>query len=366
MHITEALGGGIQSYLKDVINHQLERGLSIYLIHTLRNTDVGNDEYDNLYGLGENRIVVDGVTNVSLYQDLKTAIQIFLLIKKIKPDVVHLHSSKMGAIGRIIRPVLSKSIRFFYTPHGFSFYKLDIGPAARKIYYLIESLLSIVNCKVICCSNSEYESTKGFFGKKNILIIPNGVSVKDVLPYKKEFTANKSKLIVVTSGRLSYQKNPQMFINVAKKLNNIIDINFVWIGGEINDKTEYVFDFLNSNIRKTGWLSREKSLEVLSSADIYIHTALWEGMPLTLIEAQLLGLPSVVLDAVGSRDVIKDEETGYIVEDEDHMCRKIIELAHSNAKRETMGKAASVRAIKFFDMKNHETKLMEKYLVNAY
>ncbi|MDR6501688.1 glycosyltransferase involved in cell wall biosynthesis [Burkholderia ambifaria] len=93
-----------------------------------------------------------------------------------------------------------------------------------------------------------------------------------------------------------------------------------------------------------------RALELASGLDIYVQTSRWEGMPVALIEAQVAGLPAVVTDVVGNRDVVIHGVTGYIASSADEMARYVAMLCDDLQLREQMGESARKFALYRFSM----------------
>jgi glycosyltransferase involved in cell wall biosynthesis len=159
---------------------------------------------------------------------------------------------------------------------------------------------------------------------------------------------SRERLVVVASGRLCYQKAPWRFFELACKLEQT-GVEFVWIGDGATDSGTLGRPEVPPNVRITGWLPRESVVQLLAESDIYVLLSLWEGMPLVLIEAQAIGLPAVVSDCVGSRDVVVDGETGFICNTQELWCRRVADLLADRALRVRLGLAASVRARERYD-----------------
>ena len=160
-------------------------------------------------------------------------------------------------------------------------------------------------CTIVGCSYGEYEEAKKL--SNNSVWINNGINVKE-LENKSglldKHQINFNNLRICTVGRIGYQKNPRLFNEIAKILP---DNNLAWIGdGELRG------ELTAKNISILGWKNREEALEELNKYDVFILTSLWEGLPMTLIEAGCLGKLCVVSNVIGNRDVIKNEENGYI------------------------------------------------------
>ncbi|MBK6979684.1 MAG: glycosyltransferase [Cytophagaceae bacterium] len=85
---------------------------------------------------------------------------------------------------------------------------------------------------------------------------------------------NKATLTILTSGRISSQKNPSLFNAIALSFKDYPQVSFVWVGeGELSHC------LTANNITITGWVSKEETNKYYSVADIYLSTALWEGLP---------------------------------------------------------------------------------------
>ena len=85
------------------------------------------------------------------------------------------------------------------------------------------------------------------------------------------------------------------------------EVRFLWIGdGELRDELR------SENIEITGWVDREKALELSMNADVFVLTSLWEGLPISLLEAMYMKKLCVVSDVIGNRDVIHNGDNGYV------------------------------------------------------
>ena len=113
------------------------------------------------------------------------------------------------------------------------------------------------------------------------------------------------------------------------------NIKFTWIGeGELKDK------ITSKNITVTGWKSRKDVLEIMNENDIFILTSLWEGLPISLLEAMFLKKVCMVTDCIGNRDVIKNKENGFIINEGnfkqivESLNNEICEKVSSNARKD--------------------------------
>ncbi|MCF6515245.1 glycosyltransferase [Lactobacillus sp. S2-2] len=216
----------------------------------------------------------------------------------ISPDIVHLNSSKAGALGRILKFMHSrkyKNLDFYYTPHGYAFLMLDEPKIKRNIYYFIEKILGILNTETIACGKGEFVYANKI--SHNSIFINNCVDIN----YLDTFKTNKINTVdtFYTIGRIIPQKNPELFNKIALSNPNY---KFVWIGdGPDRNK-------LNSNnIEITGWLSHKEVLEQIINYKYFILCSKWEGLPLSLLESMSLGKICFVSNVNGNKEVINND-----------------------------------------------------------
>ena len=98
-----------------------------------------------------------------------------------------------------------------------------------------------------------------------------------------------------------------MFNEIAKAFPKM---QFTWIGdGELRS------ELTSSNITITGWLEHEEVLKELNKSDIFILPSLWEGLPISLLEAMYMKKICIVSNVIGNKDVIEDGRNGFIATD---------------------------------------------------
>ncbi len=231
---------------------------------------------------------------LSPINDLKTVAVLRRLYRKYRPDIVHLHSSKAGMLGRTAFP---KS-RVVYTVHGFD----SIRVAFRKLLPVERSMQK--RCAFIV-GVSRYDEVNMRTERiaTNVTHIYNGI-----IPMKQDNSLNwdipaRFKKTILCIARLSPQKNSSLFMEVASLLP---DYAFVWIGNqhEVADKPSNVF-FLG-NIPDAG---RYNQL-----ADLFMLPSNYEGLPMVILEAMCFGRPVVASDVGGIHEIVKNDVNGYVLE----------------------------------------------------
>lgn len=307
LHIAEPFATGVLSFLIDLTKKQVEK-YDIYILYGIRpltppNVESLFDKRIHLIKIDDFKGALGTVLNPKAYQTIHK------YYKQIKPDIVHLHSSAAGFVGRWSIPCSKTKV--FYTPHGYSFLMKDGSSLKRLIYWSIEFISAKRPATTIACSEGEYK--EAYKLSKNSTFVNNGINTSELKPYIQQQQSLHHPLKICTSGRILYQKNPKLFNAIAQLLP---DAEFIWIGeGEL--KTELTAN----NIKITGWISRKEALKILQSVDVFILPSLWEGLPISLLEAMFLKKICLASNVIGNRDVIKSGVNGFI-------CNTATEYAH--------------------------------------
>lgn len=224
------------------------------------------------------------------------------IVEKEHPDIIHMHGYKAGMIGR--KALDGMGIPMFYTPHGYLYLSETHNLLSRSLYRSNEANLARCDCMTIACSKGEFAETLGF--TRNATYVNNGIDVQSIQKVIDAHEPREHPFTVYTVGRINEQKNPVLFNEIARVMN---DVHFVWLGdGSWRER------LTAPNIEVTGWLSREDSLHRCLDCDVFILTSLWEGLPISLLESMYLRKLCIVNNVVGSRDVITNGENGYVVD----------------------------------------------------
>lgn len=277
-------------------------------------------------------------------RNIKAYKQVCDLIKKEKYDVIHCNTPIGGVIGRLAGKKCGVN-HVIYQAHGFHFYK---GASVLNwlIYYPIEKILARYTDSLITINNEDYEFAKKKIRLKNNgnVIFINGVGVCDIkdVPTKEirsELGIREDDFICISVGDLIKRKNYETLI---KAINFCTDdkIKLIVCGeGPRRKKLEKLALKLGveSQVFFLGY--RSDITELLSNSDCYVFSTEQEGLPRSLMEAMVVGLPCIVSDIRGNIDLIKDESGGYIVNALDYkaFARQIEILSKNREMREKMG-----------------------------
>lgn len=300
LYVVEAMGGGVVTYIETLANGLIDEFdfVIAYGIRTQTPEDL-DTHFDDRVKLIEIKNFTRPVNPVKDYLARK---ELKKVIKEEQPDIVHLHSSKAGALGRLF--FAKGNYKMLYTPHGYSFLMQDVKFFMRKAYRWVEKVCGKKKCLTVACGRGEWEESLKVC--KNSTFISNGVDTKMIDEILDGDEKKDDKFRVYTVGRVEFQKNPEMFNEIAELLPNT---EFIWIGqGELEKK------LTSPNITVTGWMTREEVFKTANQCDVFILPSRWEGLPLALLEAMYMKKCCVVSDVVGNRDIVHNEVSGYICE----------------------------------------------------
>ncbi|MDD3723963.1 MAG: glycosyltransferase [Bacteroidales bacterium] len=286
--------GGAQSVVYNLVNEHSKK-------HEVHIISGGNgNAWEGLKRV-KIHLVKDLYRNISL-KDIAVLNELRKLKKVINPDIIHLHSSKMGVLGRLV----FDTKKIVYTVHGF-----DSILVANKKFLFVEKLLKNRAYKIIGVSKYDEVNLKKEGIVSNVKCIYNGIediSEKTNLTYnpdilnKFDSIRQKYKFIVCCIARDNQQKKIDLFIEVAKQMP---DIAFVWMGND-NSYTK-----LSDNIFLFGKVST--AAFYLKYMDLFILPSNYEGLPMSIIEALSMSLPVVASDVGGISELI-DGTNGFTSE----------------------------------------------------
>jgi glycosyltransferase involved in cell wall biosynthesis len=211
--------------------------------------------------------------------------------------IAHAHSSKAGAYVRAAVRT-SNRLPLVYTPHCYAFERLDLSWPARQVFRALEWILSFNTSAYGACSPREAQLSRWPGRAARVQSVPNvtppGLSGSDLFPSLRSPGAcvdSDRPLRVVGNGRLGPQKDPAFFAEAfAAAAAENPDIEALWVGG---GDEHYENTLRACGVEVTGWLPRTEALAAMASADLYLHTASWEGFPISIMEASGMGLPVV-------------------------------------------------------------------------
>jgi len=343
--ITKLELGGAQKQLLSLINHLNKEKFRPFLFTTKEGLLAPEALSINGLKLKISRYLERPINPL---KDLLVLIEIYRFIKKNNIEIVHTHSSKAGILGRLAARLAKVKI-IIHTVHGWSFN--DYQPRVERLFFIwLERLSARFSDKLVVVSY--YDRQKGLdnhIGKDNkYSLIRYGVdyaefNIRD-RNIREELGINPNDLVVGMISCLKPQKSPQDFIKLAFLINKVSpNVKFLLVGdGILRRKIEkLIFKFnLQKQVVLTGW--RQDIPRILSAINIFVLTSLWEGLPITVLEAMASSKPVISTRAGGVAEVIMEGETGFLVAPRDikKMADRLIVLIKDENLRRQIGQNA--------------------------
>lgn len=354
-HVVEAFGGGTLNAVVLLANHQVEAGHQVMVIHSFREDTPAN--YAQLFDVRVHLVGLAIPQGLNPLLNAKAAGRLRLLLNADLPDLVHLHSSKAGAVGRLA--LLGTGVPTVYSPHGFAFVRQDIAPWKRRVFWEMERVLGKLGSRLMACSTDEANAARSFAPTELIFnaVDPDGLraTASEGRSQIKRGPA-QPPLVVAMAGRITAARNPGQFSEVARRIRAMRkNVVFYWLG-------EGERQLLDSSIPVTGWLSKPDLLASLRGADVYFHPSAWDGLPFAVLEAMSQGLPVVASSAGGNKDAVVPGETGSLADTVDAQVRALLQLLDDPQLRARQGKAGLDRVQSCFSLKHYFHQVDALYL----
>ncbi|MGG3640559.1 glycosyltransferase family 4 protein [Bacillus gobiensis] len=310
VYICECLGGGVRKHLVDLLDYLNKEKYEIHVIH-------GVSRMDSVFIKVKERLndikfypISELEREINIKKDYISVKKILKILKEIRPDVVHCHSSKAGVLGRLASKYLRIN-KIHYTPHGYIIQSPKISKKKKKLFCFIEKVLGKFTTKVIHVSKGEEEVAfkHNILDKDKSVVIYNGMRV----PYS-ELIKHKTDFNIVTIARMDDQKNPWDAIKIIEELIPefpYLKYTFIGDGKYYNEIVEYVTNNrLEQNINLPGFMPNP--YKVLKKADLFLLTSLYEGLPYALIEAMAYKVPLLASDVTGNNELIINDYNGFL------------------------------------------------------
>ena len=265
---------------------------------------------------------------LSIRKDLVAFWKLFLLIKKERPDIIHTHTAKAGALGRsagLLFKLISHlnltsyNLILIHTFHGHVLHSY-FGRIKNSFFTSVERLLAMFTDKIIAVSESVRKEILDLkiVSPKKILTIPLGLELERFFNIEDITFGKEDYRKVGIIGRLVPIKNQQMFLEVAKKIKDTPGfknkVKFYVVGdGPLRKELECYAESLGikQDVNFTGWIKNLRA--IYSELDIVALTSLNEGTPVALIEAQSAARPCVATCVGGVPNVIENGRSGILV-----------------------------------------------------
>ncbi len=312
--------------------------------------DVGEGEADFIELRDPDLPVVKIATlgrSLRIGDDLRAFVAIRQAIRDYRPDIVHTHTAKAGLLGRIAATTCRVPVRV-HTFHGHVLHGY-FNRWVTRLVRIVEGLLARRTTVLVAVGERVRDELLGAgIGRSDQYVgIPPGVALEalpDRVSARGSLGLPVDQPVVVFVGRLTAVKRPDRLIEaMALVLDRRPDAVLAIAGeGELLEETRSRAEPLGSSVRFLGW--RRDIAGLYAAADCMVLTSDNEGMPVTLIEAAMAGVPSVTTDVGSACEVVLNGVTGLVVApDATAVADGLVRLL-DNDLRHRMGAAARARA----------------------
>ena len=366
--VTQAELGGAQRYIFDLATNLPGENYEIAVAAGGNNSTV-----ENLFTkLDEKNVKSYSLKNlvrpVNPWLDLKAYFELKELIKKFKPDILHLNSSKAGVIGALAGR-RAKVKKIIYTVHGFVFN--EPLPSWKKLFYFwSEKFSAHFKDKLICVSDFDRQTgiNKKIAPPKKLVTIHNGLNPVKLLNRNQARTAlglALDKKIVGTIAHFYPTKNLKSLVQAADiVIKKYPETVFAIIGdGQLRSELETEIDHLGLNNKVVLLGEKPQASQYLPAFDIYACSSAKEGLPYLIIEAMKAGLPTVSTNVGGIPEIITDRQNGLLVKsgDSNELAKAIMNILEDDQLAQKLSQQAKTDLLTKFTLVEMITRTEEIY-----
>lgn len=296
--------GGAERFVVDMCNELSANNNEVYLLTVNANTH-------------KERHYLDSLSPKAIYQNvgahkglsLKSIIGVYKAIRDIKPDIVHIHCS---AVLIYLPVLLYKKAKYIHTLH-------NVAEKAISFQWLrkFQGWLFRKNLQPITISNICQQSYIDFYKQNNAICITNGRAklekTNEYATVKKEVEAykqGKTRPVFIHVARFAEQKNQKLLFDTFIKLHNEGKEFLLVVIGAGFENSPYM------HLNETGYIkilgAKQNVGDYLACSNYFVLSSLWEGLPISLLEAMSMGLIPICTPAGGIVNVITDGKNGFL------------------------------------------------------
>jgi len=319
------------------------------------------------------RVIPEFLRSLNPLRDWGSYRQIVRLLRELRPDILHTHSSKAGILGRAAAAKLG--IPVVHTIHGAAFH-YGQNPIIQQLYIAAEKWAGKRTDHFISVADAMTNQyvVAGVASREKFTTIHSGMDVEPFLDprrsrkeVRKELGIGADDIVVGKIARLFPLKGHEFLIAAARQ---IVDENpavrFLLVGDGIL-REQYERDIAEAGLTDrfvfTGLVPPTTIPELIGAMDIVAHCSEWEGLARVLSQALIAGKPVVSYDVDGAREVVIPGETGYLLPSQsiDELATSINELASDAALRDRLGMTGRERFTETFRHQTMTRRIREVY-----
>ncbi len=334
LHVVEAFSGGIVHSISTICR-MLDGQVAFHVLHG-RRPDSPDDAHARFPSSVTFSPWPSAGREIAPGRDWRAGAELRAVVERVRPDLIHAHASKAGALARLAFP--SGRVPVVYSPRGYGFLRRDKGPPGRAVFWTLERLLGTLPHITVGCGLGEYDLARGV--SRRAVLIPNMINPADFTEAASARPDARAPLRIAMAGGIRPQKNFPLFCAVAEAC-RARGYHFLWIGdGDVPPG-----QVVPPNVEITGWLGRAEVLRAMAGCHVYMQTSLWEGLPIALLEGMVLGLAVLAHPAVGNTELVIEGANGFLCQEPATFVQALDQLDRDRALLAAMGTASARQAL---------------------
>jgi glycosyltransferase involved in cell wall biosynthesis len=267
---------------------------------------------------------------INFISDFKAFLYLLLEIKRFKPDIIHTHTAKAGLIGRLAGLVSLRKVRLIHTYHG---HLLNgyFTPMKTRLVVIAERFLALFTFKLVCVGKQvQTDLLAAGIGKTDqYVVISPGIKIGEIPDkaiLRSKFGITHDQIVITYLGRITSIKRPDRFsevvINLVKSDKNIL---FLIVGsGDLESDLKTSLSSVAENVKFLGW--RTDIENILGATDILLLTSDNEGIPISIIQAALAGVPTVSTNVGSIKEIITNGENGFLTSSDPNDISRFLQI----------------------------------------
>jgi glycosyltransferase involved in cell wall biosynthesis len=284
--------------------------------------------------------------------DLAAIATLTKIVHELRPDLVHAHSSKAGAIARLAR-LTHPGIPLLYTPHGYAFTGHFSHKAERQAYLAVERALAPLASRVVCVCEAEARVARTIGPKSRVRIVHNGVQAAEAGPIDPRIAElSHAGPVIGALTLLRPGKGLGTLIDAMPRIlerHPAVQVAIIGEGPELERlRTQAALRGAAHAVHFLG--ASPDPASMLRGMDVFIHPSWAEAFPYVILEAMSLGRAIVASDVGGVSEALVDGESGLLIppRDQEAIAIKLISLLDDPDRRTRMGAMALDRQHNLF------------------
>lgn len=294
--------GGAQMHLMSLSLSLAEDGHDVFILYGGKRHKGYDVQHENITFIS----LVHLIHPLHAIEDVKAVQEVHQRFRELQPDIIALHSSKAGTIGRLAAKTLH--IPTVFTAHGWAFTE-GISRNKRRLYRLVEKGLATQTDAIIAVSHYDANLARRahITAKKGLYVVHNGIvgmEQQKIVPTKN----------IVMVSRFQAPKRQDLVLEAFALLRTDLNVTLTLVGdGPLKAAAEQQAIELGIAERVHFAGDQQDVSSYLMNASVFVLMSDFEGLPISIIEAMAVGLPIVASDVGGVHELVKPGYNGYTI-----------------------------------------------------